>query len=153
MPDSEVMHAHLRSVNASYPRSDEIRVVLADDHAGLRRSLRRLLDREDGIEVAGEASDIEEAARQVSAHRPDVVVLGVPDGSMAERIERFRGQAPQVQVVVITMHKNRLLAERALSAGASAFVLKDSAETELGDAVRSAARGIRYISPRLRPAA
>lgn len=128
-------------------------MVLADDHAGLRRSLRRLLDGEEGIEVAGEAGDMKEALGQVNAHRPDVLAFDIPDGSMVERIERLREQAPGTRIVVMTMDKNRLLAERSLGAGAIGFVLKDSAETELGDAVRAAAHGVRYLSPRLRPAA
>ena len=149
------MTEHLRSINGSYPGKDRVRVVLADDHAALRRSLRYVLDSEEGVEVVGEAYDTEGTLRQAGALRPDVLVLDMrmPNGSMVERIERLRTLAPDTQIVLITMHKNQLRAEHAMRAGAMGFVLKDSADVELGDAVRCAARGMRYTSPRLSHAA
>ncbi len=101
--------------------------------------------------MVGEAEDTEGALRQVRAHRPDVLVvdLRLADGSMVERLEGLHAGAPNTQIVVITMHTNALLAERALGAGAVGFVLKDSADVELGDAVRRASSGLRYMSPRL----
>ncbi len=101
--------------------------------------------------MVAEAGDTERAMRQVRALRPDVLVLDIrlPDGSMFERMERLCAQAAGTQIVLITMHKNQLLAEHALRAGAIGFVLKDSADVELGEAVRCAARGVRYASPRL----
>jgi two-component system, NarL family, response regulator NreC len=126
-------------------------VVLADDHASLRRNLRRLLEREEDVDVVGEASDLEGAMRQILALRPRVLVLDLrmADGSSAERIDRLREQSPSTEIVVITMHRSEQFADLALKAGAVGFVLKDTADAELSDAVRRAARGLQYISPQL----
>jgi len=128
-----------------------IRVVLADDHAPLRRTLRLLLEREDDLKVVAEASDLQTAAREVAAHRPDVLIidLRMSGGTSAEWIRRLRAQSPRTGIVVITMHESSLFAEHALNAGALGFVLKDRADEELCDAVRRVARGQAYTSPRL----
>jgi two-component system, NarL family, response regulator NreC len=127
-------------------------VVLADDHALLRRALRLLLELEDDLEVVAEAGDLETAAREVVAHRPDVLVVDLrrQDGWGAGRIRRLRAQCPGTGVVVITMHMSALFAAHALDAGALGFVLKDTADQELPTAVRTVARGEVYTSPRLR---
>ena len=149
------MRGHLRAVDGrvagNAPGACRIRVVLADDHAALRRNLRRLLDREEDVEVVGVASDLEGAMREVRQLRPQVLVLDLrmPDGSGATGIARLRKQSPRTQIVVITMHRSAGLADLALKAGAVGFVLKDTADAELSDAVRCAARGMRYSSPRL----
>ena len=127
-------------------------MVLADDHDSLRRNLRRVLEGEEDVEVVGEAKDLESAARETRRHRPDVLVLGlrVPGGSGLDGIGRLREQSPNTEIVIISMHENEMYARQAFEAGAIAFVLKDSADVELAPAVRSAARGVQYASPRLR---
>lgn len=129
-----------------------IRVILAEAHVGLRRNLRQLLEREPDMKVVAEASDLEGTMRQLRAHRPRVLVLdlAMADGSIAELINRVRERSRRTAVVVITMHENPMLADQALRAGATGFVLKDQADLELADAVRGAASGVEYRSPRLR---
>jgi DNA-binding NarL/FixJ family response regulator len=129
-----------------------IRVVLADDHALMRRSLRMLLDREAGIEVVAEASDLETVMRHVDGHLPRVLVLdlGMSDGSSLATISDLRERVPNTEIVVLTMEDGPGFAQHALDAGAICFVLKDQADSELPQAVRSAARGVEYVSPRLR---
>jgi two-component system response regulator NreC len=128
-----------------------IRVVLADDHASMRRSLRLLLENEEGVEVIAEAGDLSSVVRHVHGHQPHVLVLdlGMSNGSSIETIGRLRERVRDTQIVVLTMDEDPVLAQRALSAGAVGFVLKDRADTELPEAVRAAARREEYISSRI----
>lgn len=130
------------------------RVVLANDHPGLRRSLRRLLDHERDLDVVGEACDVEAAVHEMSVHHPHVLVLDLrmPDGFSAERIKRLRAFSPGTEIVVTTMHVDETFANEALRAGAIGFVVADSADRELVQAVRRASRGLAFTSPRLRHA-
>jgi two-component system response regulator NreC len=140
--------------NATYSGpspKQSIRVVLADDHALMRRGLRLLLDSEEGVDVIAEACDLKAVMRHVHGHLPHVLVLdlSMPNGSSIEAIRGLREDVPGTEIVVLTMEDSPAFAEQALSAGAIGFVLKDFAETELAQAVRSAARGERYLSPRV----
>jgi two-component system response regulator NreC len=130
------------------PRS--ISVVLAGDHSWMRRGLQLLLEREQDIDVVAEAADLASAIGDVE-HHPNVLVLDLrmPDGPSLEPIGRLRQQAPDTQVVVITMDDSPVSAQRALASGAAGFVLKELADSELPDAVRAAARGEEYVSQRL----
>jgi DNA-binding NarL/FixJ family response regulator len=147
------MSGHLRAVDDhGMTQLRPIRVVLADDHVPLRRNLRLLLEAEEDLKVVGEAGDLEGAIRQLQAYRPRVLVLDprMPDGSIAGTIERLREHSPRTEIVIVTMHENEMFADQALKAGAIGFVRKDRADLELADAVRRAAHGLRYRSPRLR---
>ena len=128
-----------------------IRIVLADDHAVVRSGLRMLLDNETGFEVVAEASDVDYARRYVRGHHPDVLVLdlNMPGGSSLEAIPILREESPETQIVVLTMQQEPAFAREALGAGALGYVLKESADDELVEAVRSAAGGERYLNPRL----
>jgi two-component system, NarL family, response regulator NreC len=128
-----------------------IRVVIADDHAVVRRGLRQVLDAEDGFEVVAEAADLESARRYTRGHRPDVLVLdlNMPGGSSLEGIPEIRAECPQTQIVVLTMQNEPAYARHALGAGALGYVLKESAESELVEAIRRAAAGDTYLNPRL----
>lgn len=129
-------------------------MVVANDHRVMRRTLSWLLRREDDLEVVGEASDFEAAAREVANRRPNVLVLDLrmPDGSGTESIERLHELSPATALVVTTMHETELYATRALRAGALGFVVVDTADRELADAVRRAANGLVYLSPRIKRA-
>ncbi len=128
-----------------------IRVVLADDHVLMRRSLRRLLDGEDGLEVVAEAEDLTSALRAVRTHRPDVVVLDLrlPADSGSKTIATLRARAPETQIVVATMHDSPVYAEHALACGALGLVHKELADDQLAQAVRAAGQGMKYVSPRV----
>ena len=139
-----------RDTSAS-PDSRTIRVVIADDHAVVRRGLRQLLDAAEGFEVVAEAADLESARRYVRGHRPDVLVLdlNMPGGSSLEGIPEIRAECPGTEIVVLTMQNEPAYARHALGAGALGYVLKESAESELVEAIRRAAEGDTYLNPRL----
>jgi len=110
-----------------------------------------VLEGEDDFEIVAEADDYATAMRHVAAHNPSVLVLDVhmPDASGVEPIRQLRDRAPRTEIVVITMHESLTFADLALRAGALGFVLKDNAELDLPEAVRHAAAGAEYRSPRL----
>jgi two-component system, NarL family, response regulator NreC len=126
-------------------------IVIADDHAVVRRGLKQVLGAEPDLEVLAEAGDIEDARRYVRGHRPRVLVLdlNLPGGSSLKHIPALRAEAPDTQIVVLTMQNEPAYAREALSAGALGYVLKEAAETELVEAVRRAAAGDTYLNPRL----
>jgi two-component system, NarL family, response regulator NreC len=128
-----------------------IGIVIADDHAVVRRGLMQILGAEPGFEVLAEASDVDDARRYVRGHHPDVLVLdlNLPGGSSLKHIPAIRSEFPDTQIVVLTMQNEPAYAREALSAGALGYVLKEAAETELVEAVRRAAVGDTYLNPRL----
>jgi two-component system, NarL family, response regulator NreC len=128
-----------------------IRVVIADDHAVVRRGLRQVLDAEEGFEVVAEASDLDWARRYVLGHHPDVLVLdlNLPGGLSLGAISALRASFPNTQIVVLTMEDEPRYACEALSSGALGYVLKEAADSELVEAVRRAAAGDTYLNPRL----
>lgn len=148
------MDAHLQLASTTHgtgTTQEQIRVVLADDHALMRRSLRSLLDREEGVSVIAEADDIASVARHVLGHGPHVLALdlNMPGGSSIDAISRLRERAPDTEVVVVTMEEDPVFAQRAFEAGALGFVAKEMADEELPAAVRAAARGEEFVSPRV----
>ena len=128
-----------------------IRVVLAASHALMRRSLRLLLDREQEVEVVGEAGDLASVVRQVEGDRPQVLLLdlSMPGGSSVEAIGQLRERVPATQVVALTMEDDPVFAQRAFAAGAVGFVMTERSDAELLQAIRSAARGEEYVSPQM----
>jgi two-component system, NarL family, response regulator NreC len=129
----------------------KIRIVIADDHAVVRRGLRMLLDGEPDFEVVAEAGDAVAARRYVHGHRPDVLVLDInmPGGSSLETVPAIRVESPETQIVVLTMQDEPAYARQAMRAGVLGYVLKDAADAELVEAVRRAAVGESYLNPRL----
>jgi two-component system response regulator NreC len=127
---------------------DEITVVIADDHAVVRKGLRLLLDAEPGLRVVAEAGTVPDAIRMAKAHRPGVLILdlNMPGGSSLEAIPEITDTSA---VVVLTMQDDPSFARQALQSGANGFVLKEAADDELLLAVRLAADGDTYLNPRL----
>jgi two-component system, NarL family, response regulator NreC len=131
---------------------DRIKIVLADDHAVVRKGLRLLLDNEEGLEVVAEAGTAEDAMRYVRAHRPQVLVLDLNmPGTLnsLDAIPDVEGAGDGTRVVVLTMQEDPEFARRALGNGAAGYVLKEAADDELVEAVRRAAAGDTYLNPRL----
>jgi two-component system response regulator NreC len=130
-----------------------IGIVIADDHAVVRRGLKQILDSQPDFEVLAEASDLVSARRYVHGHRPDVLVLdlNMPGGKTLDEIPAIRAEFPGTQIVVLTMQNEPAYARQALSAGALGYVLKEAAESELVEAVHRAAEGDTYLNPRRGP--
>jgi two-component system response regulator NreC len=128
---------------------DEISVVVADDHAVVRKGLRLLIDAELGLEVVAEAGNLPDAIRMTKLHRPHVLVLdlNMPGGSSLDAIPDIA--AGSTAVVVLTMQDDPSFARQALQTGALGFVLKEAADGELLQAIRLAADGQTYLNPRL----
>ncbi len=132
--------------------SSPIRVVLADDHTLMRRSLRGLLDAEEDVEVVGEADDLVSVEREMRLRQPHVLVLdlGMHGGFTGlESIGRLRECGPRTMIVGLTMQDEPVFAQHALIAGVVGFVSKDLADAELAQAIRAAARGEQFVSPRV----
>jgi two-component system, NarL family, response regulator NreC len=129
----------------------EVTVVLADDHAVVRKGLRLLVDAEPGLTVLAEAGTVPDALRMARAHRPSVLVLdlNMPGGSSLEAIPTILQEAPTTAIVVLTMQNEPSFARQALQSGALGFVLKEAADDELLGAIRLAAEGETYLNPRL----
>jgi two-component system, NarL family, response regulator NreC len=148
-------HLHLASAPTGAlgqtPREGPIAVILAEDHAQMRRSLRMLLDGEKDLEVVAEADDLTSVMRHLQKHCPPVIVLGLgmADRSVGETIGQLRTRMPGTQIVVLTMDENPVLAQRALAAGALGFVVKDLADGELPQAIRHAAQGRQCVSSKI----
>ncbi|GAA3813479.1 response regulator transcription factor [Sphaerisporangium flaviroseum] len=110
-----------------------MRVVVADDHPVFRMGLRRLLESVPGVEVVREAWDTASAVEAAAEERPDVVVmdLHMPGGGGVEATSQIRRRAPDVRVLVLTMHSDDALVRTALRAGARGYVLKDASSEEI----------------------
>jgi two-component system, NarL family, response regulator NreC len=136
---------------ASEPATDEIRIVLADDHAVVRSALRMLLDAEPGLEVVAEAGDVDGAIRYLRGHRPEVLILdlNMPGRASLEALPDIADASPGTQIVVLTMQSEPAFAREAMQAGVLGYILKEAADTELVKAVRLAAQGRTYLQPDL----
>jgi len=126
-----------------------IRVLLADDHAIVRAGLKEILAGTGDITVAGEATNGQEVMARVRGHDYDVAVLdlSMPGRSGIELIKQVKDEKPKLRILVLSMHSEEQYAVRALKAGASGYLTKDSAAEQLVAAIRRIAAGGAYVSP------
>ena len=124
------------------------RVVVVDDHVVVREGLRAMLDREPDLYVVGEACDGKSAVDVVREHRPDVVVMDVSMANLngVEATRRIKAAFPNVRVLCFSLFADGHIVTRMLEAGASGYILKESARDELATAVRTVAEGKTYLS-------
>ncbi|MDN5869772.1 MAG: response regulator transcription factor [Nitrococcus sp.] len=127
---------------------NRIRVLLADDHTLVRAGLRSLLEQMPAVEVVGEASDGFEACRLARSLHPDIVLMDIsmPNLNGVEATEQVRKSA-DVQVLILSMYSAEEYVQRALKAGATGYILKSSATTELELAINAAVAGKTFLSP------
>jgi DNA-binding NarL/FixJ family response regulator len=126
-----------------------IRMLLADDHTVMRKGLRLLLDSQPGFQVVAEAATGREAVSLAEQHAPDVIVMDIamPLLNGIEAARQIAAKLPQAAIVFLSMHSDESYVLRALKAGARAYLLKDSAENDLIEAVRAVTEGKAYFSP------
>jgi DNA-binding NarL/FixJ family response regulator len=124
------------------------RLLLVDDHAMVRGGLRLLLEDIENVEVVAEAEDGATAINLAKTLRPDIVIMDIAMVGMSglRATARIKEQCPQSRVMILTMHNTKQYVLEALKAGASAYILKDSAPFELELAVRALERGETYLS-------
>jgi two-component system response regulator NreC len=127
----------------------KIRVLLVDDHSIVRKGLQALLDRDPRFVVLDEAGDGREAIQKVKHHLPDVVVMdiGMPNLNGIEATRQIKIKFPDMKVLILTMHSSEEYVSAILDAGASGFVLKQSAPAELTTAIEAIHKGGSFLSP------
>ncbi len=125
-----------------------IRVVIADDHTILREGLKQLLQASDDLDVVGEAGDGHEVMREVRGREFDVLLLdmSMPGKSGMELIKQVKAEKPKLRILVLSMHEEHQYAVRAIRSGASGYLTKESAATQLVTAIRKVAGGGAFIS-------
>lgn len=128
-----------------------LRVVIADDHGVVRQGIRGVLEAIEGLEVAGEAADGDEALRMVRELEPDVVILDVnmPGRTGLEVATELREDANPVRVLILSMHDDPEYVLQAVRSGADGYVLKDAAPAELREAVQAVHEGREYFTARV----
>jgi len=127
------------------------RIILADDHALVRDGLRLVIEAEPDLEVLGDASSAAEAVQRVAAAQPDVLLLDItmPGGGGIGALEEIRRVSPGTRVLMLTMHEDPEYLRVALVSGASGFILKNAAGSELLSAIRTVGEGRTYVDPTL----
>ena len=130
---------------------EPIRILLADDHIVMRRGLRLLLESQPEFTVVAEAADGRQAVQQAEASQPDVAVLDIamPNLSGIEAAQRITTALPHIGIVILSMHSDEAYVLRALKVGAKGYLLKDSGEGALIEAIKVVHQGRTYFSPEI----
>ena len=129
----------------------KMKILLVEDHPIVRQGIARMIDGEPDMEVCGEAGDAGEAMKQIAKGRPDVVLTDISLTGMngIEFLKHLKAQYPGIPAVVLSMHDEAIYAERALRAGALAFVMKRESSDEVMKALRKARRGAYHVSEKV----
>ncbi|MBA4110084.1 MAG: DNA-binding response regulator [Leptothrix sp. (in: Bacteria)] len=128
-----------------------IRVLIADDHALVRRGLQQVLQQAPGVSVVGEASDGWQVLEMLRAGAPDLIMLdlSMPGPNGVDLVKRIKALVPHVPILVVSMHAEGQIASRIIKAGAAGYLTKDNEPETLIAAIRQVARGKHFIDPRL----
>lgn len=133
---------------------NQIRILLADDHAVVRQGFRAILAQQPDMQIVGEAGNGREVMALAEQTKPNVIVMDVamPELNGIEATRRLMASVPGARVLALSMHKDSVYVREMLKAGAKGYLLKDSVENDLLEAVRVLSRGGEYISPAVQPA-
>lgn len=126
-----------------------IKVFIADDHAIVRTGLRALLQSDPAITLVGEATGGYETIEKVTLHQPDILVLDIsmPDLDGISVVKKLTPQFPELKILILTLHDDKALLREAIKSGASGYILKQAAESDLIMAISVIMRGDMYIEP------
>src|SRR5215204_3974612 len=126
-----------------------IRILLADDHTVVRQGLRKVLEERPDWEVVAEAGDGREAVRQAEELKPDVAIIDVamPLLNGIEATRQIARRSPSTRILVLSMHSDEAYVRQILEAGAIGYLLKDSADVDLIQAVTAVSQGKSFFSP------
>ena len=133
--------------------SENIRIIIADDHDMLRKGISAFLDTNPDFELLGEATTGLEAVELCDTHRPDVVLMDLlmPELDGVSAIRQVRANHPQMQIIALSSFSERELIESALEAGANSYLLKNVSSDKLAEAIRFAHQGMATMSPEITP--
>ncbi len=125
----------------------KIRVLVTDDHAMVRSGLRLLINAQRDMEVTGEAGSLAEAIQQATKLEPDVITLdlSMPGGAGVAGVDRLRAAVPSARILVLTMHDDPAFVRAAMALGASGYLAKSAADSELVTAIRAVASGRVFV--------
>ena len=128
-----------------------IKIILADDHRIIREGLRALLDKESGVEVVAEAADGRTAVKLCREFIPDVIIMDItmPDLNGIEATQQILSEFPDTKVIALSMHSDKRFVSEMFNAGASGYLLKDSAFEELSSALQAVYSNQVYLSAQL----
>jgi len=126
-----------------------LRILIADDHTLVRQGLRKILESQPGWEVIAEAGDGREAVQQTLDLQPDVVIIDIamPRLNGVEALQQIERRAPQTRVLVLSMYADQAYVTRAVRSGAAGYLLKDSADVDLIQAIAAVSEGQSFFSP------
>ncbi len=129
--------------------SEQIKILLVDDHEVVRMGLRTLLERRDNIDVVGEAGTVEEAVAEAERTEPDVIVMDIrlPDGNGVDACREIRGQRPETKVIMLTSYADDEAIYGSIMAGASGYLLKQTRGQDLASAIERVAAGESLLDP------
>jgi two-component system response regulator NreC len=127
----------------------KIRILLADDHTILRAGLKMMLNAQPDMEIVGEAQDGRQAMQEAQRLQPDIVLMDItmPDMNGIEATKQIKKLLPEIKILILTMHEHDEYIFQALRAGASGYMLKEAADTELISAIHIIQSGQFYLSP------
>lgn len=127
------------------------KIFLVDDHPLVREWLTNLIDQQDDLQVCGEAEDVARARAEIGRTRPDIAIVDISlsDGSGLDLVKTLRASNPETAVIVLSMHDERLYAERAFRAGARGYIMKRETTSNIVAAIHEVLSGKIHVSPQM----